>query len=70
MEATKVLPQSVLPPPPQNDLLFVLATEKSFLLRLFEESQISFEPVFGAYQSLAQKIEVPFSRIFCFFLQF
>ena len=31
--------------------------------------QISFEPGFGAYQSLAQKIKVPFSAIFCFFLQ-
>ena len=32
--------------------------------------QISFKPGFGAYQSLAQKIKVPFSRIFSFFLQF
>ena len=32
--------------------------------------QISFEPGFGAYQGLAQKIKVPFSRIFSFFLQF
>ena len=32
--------------------------------------QISFEPGFGAYQGLAQKIKVPFSRIFCLFLQF
>ena len=29
-----------------------------------------FEPGFGAYQGLAQKIKVPFSRIFSFFLQF
>ena len=29
-----------------------------------------FEPGFGAYQGLAQKINVPFSRIFSFFLQF
>ena len=32
--------------------------------------RISFEPGFGAYQGLAQKIEVAFSRIFSFFLQF
>ena len=32
--------------------------------------QISFEPGFGAYQGLAQKIKVPFFRIFSFFLQF
>ena len=31
--------------------------------------QISFEPGFGAYQGLAQKIEVPFSRMFCLFLR-
>ena len=33
-------------------------------------AQISFEPGFGAYQSLAQVLKVPFSRIFSFFLQF
>ena len=33
-------------------------------------SQISFEPGFVAYQSLAQKIKVSFSRFFSFFLQF
>ena len=32
--------------------------------------QISFEPGFGAYQSLAQVLKAPFSRIFSFFLQF
>ena len=32
--------------------------------------QMSFEPGFGAYQSLAQKIKVPFAMIFFFFLQF
>ena len=32
--------------------------------------QISFEPGFGAYQGLAQKIKVPFCTIFCSFLQF
>ena len=31
--------------------------------------QISFEPEFGAYQSLAQVLKVPISRIFSF-LQF
>ena len=36
----------------------------------FLNPQISFEPGFGAYQSLAQKIKVAFSRIFSFFLQF
>ena len=30
--------------------------------------QISFEAGLGAYQGLAQKIKVPFSRIFCFFV--
>ena len=30
----------------------------------------SFEPKLGAYQSLAQKIKVPFSRIFSSFLKF
>ena len=37
---------------------------------LVADSQISFEPGFGAYQSLAQKIKVAFSRIVSFFLQF
>ena len=37
---------------------------------IFTDFQISFKPGFGAYQSLAQKIKVPFSRIFSFFLQF
>ena len=37
---------------------------------LFFKLQISSEPGFGAYQSLAQKIKVPFSRILCLFLQF
>ena len=32
--------------------------------------QIPFEPALGAYQSLGQKIKVPLSRIFSFFLQF
>ena len=32
--------------------------------------QISFEPGLGAYQSLAQKMRVPFSKIFSFSLQF
>ena len=32
--------------------------------------QISFESGFGAYQSLAQKIKVPFSKVFSFVLQF
>ena len=32
--------------------------------------QISFEPGFAAYQSLAQKMKVSFSRFFSFFLQF
>ena len=36
--------------------------------RLFH--QLSFEPGSGAHQSLAQKIKVPFSRIFSFFPQF
>ena len=31
------------------------------------QDKISFEPGFGAYQSLAQKIKAPFSRIFSFF---
>ena len=39
-------------------------------VRLPPFSQISFEPVLGAYQSLAQVSKVPFSRIFSFFLQF
>ena len=39
-------------------------------LRPRAEGQISFKPGFGAYQSLAQKIKVPFSMIFFFFLQF
>ena len=34
------------------------------------KNQISFKPGLGAYQSLAQKIKVAFSRIFSFFLQF
>ena len=33
-------------------------------------NQISFEPGFGAYQGLAQKIKVPLSEVFCLFLQF
>ena len=35
-----------------------------------EICQISFEPGFGAYQRLAQKIKVSFSKSFSFFLQF
>ena len=41
-----------------------------FLYRRSGFVQIAFEPGFGAYQGLAQKIKVPFSRIFCLFLQF
>ena len=33
-------------------------------------AQIVFEPGFGAYQGLAQKAKVPFSEVFCWFLQF
>ena len=39
-------------------------------LKISSVHQISFEPGFGAYQGLAQKIKVPFSRIFSVFLQF
>ena len=35
---------------------------------LAPKNAISFEPGFGAYEDLAQKIRVPFSRIFSFFL--
>ena len=45
-----------------------LPTKKS--LTTSKEVQISFEPGFGAYQSLAQKMQVLFPRIFSFFLQF
>ena len=37
---------------------------------VLQKAQISFEPGFGAYQGLAQKIKVPFSWIFSFFLRF
>ena len=48
-----------------ENISLVLLIFRSTLLYL-----ISFEPGFGAYQGLAQKIEVPFSRIFRLFLQF
>ena len=41
-------------------------TNKFAYARL-SRAQISFQPGFGAYQGLAQKIKVPFSRIFCSF---
>ena len=57
--------------PPENTILRCLGP--GFEVQWFRgppRSQISFEPGFGAYQSLAQKLKVPFLRIFSFFLQF
>ena len=43
---------------------------KCWYRQIITLTQISFEPGFAAYQSLAQKIKVSFSRFFSFFLQF